>query len=210
MKKYLLAGIATLLPIALTVMIIVWLINLLTTPFIGIVESLLIHYEKSQGLSLLHHDTLVLFLSRLVILVFLFFFTLLLGFFGRKITLRFTNLLFARIPFVNTVYRMSKEMTKAFFSQKQKAFKETVLVPFPNENTHALGLSTGEIPPILKEKIQTADLAVFVPTAPHPLSGYILMTSRKDAIPVNLSTEEVFKFLLSCGVSFTEEEKHEK
>jgi uncharacterized membrane protein len=210
MKKYLLTGFATLLPIALTLMIIIWLIDFFTTPFVGIVEYFLRSYEESHGLSFLHHDTIVIIISRLIILAFLFFFTLLLGFFGRKITLRFTSMLFARIPFINSVYRISKDVTKAVFSQKEKTFKETVLVPFPKENTHALGLVTGEIPPILKEKIQSADLAVFVPTAPHPLSGYILMTPRKEALPVDLTTEEVFKFLLSCGVTYTKELKDEE
>jgi len=44
------------------------------------------------------------------------------------------------------------------------------------------------------------DLAVFVPTAPHPMSGFVLLTPQKIVIPVDVSVEDAFKFLISCGV----------
>jgi uncharacterized membrane protein len=198
MKKYLLTGIALLLPTAVTIYIIYWLIDLLTTPLAGTVENIILSYEESRG-NFIHHDTIVIIASRLIVLAFLFCLTLFLGVLGQKITTRYKSQIFARIPFVRTIYRVSKEVTKSLFSQTKKTFTQTVLVPFPKEDTHAIGLVTGDVLPAIKEKISALDLAVFIPTAPHPLSGYIIMTPKDKAIPIDVSTEEVFKFLLSCG-----------
>ncbi len=205
MKKHFFTGLAIFAPIALTVMIAIYLFDLLTAPFAGIIESLLKSFEGTTPQGLFRHEGLILFLSRLTALVVLFFLILLLGYLGRKFFfntfLRLTNALFLKIPFVKRVYKISKDVTKAFFTQTEKTFKSTVLVPFPHKDTHAIGFVTGNIPEPLKRLLEGADTAVFVPTAPHPLSGFILMTRKSDILEVDITTEEAFKFLVSCGVS---------
>ena len=205
MKKYFFTGFITLLPIALTIIIIVWLFNLFTTPLAGITEKIILAYEKTVGLSLEKHTELVIFISRLVALIFLVVLIFVLGFFGQRYLLNFfikiINKIFSRIPFVRTIYRLSHDITKAVFSDTKKTFKETVLVPFPHQDSLAIGLVTGETPAALKQKdLPLTDLCVFVPTAPHPMSGFVLLTPRTVARPVDVSVEDAFKFLISCGV----------
>jgi uncharacterized membrane protein len=205
MKKYLLTGLIILLPIALTLMIVHYLFNLLTTPFVHPVERLLLAYETIAHLKLMHYDALVLFISRVIALLLLFCLILVLGYLGRKLffdsLLQWSNRIFLRIPIVKTIYKVSKDVTKAFFSPGGKTFKQTVLVPFPHPETRALGFVTGDIPSIFKTALKdAADTVVFVPTAPHPLSGFILMTSQNKLTTVDISTEEAFKFIVSCGV----------
>lgn len=203
MKKYILTGAITLLPLALTIMIINWLLNLLTSPFVGIVEWVLLSYEEALGLSLKHHDVLVLFISRIIVIIFLFVFLFILGFISHKFfvkpLMKGTGGILNKIPFVRGIYRMSKEVTKSFFTQGEKAFKKTVLVPFPNENTKALAFLTGDVPPSIKKYLSDVDYSIFVPTAPHPLSGFVLLSSEKQIKETDISIEDAFKFLLSCG-----------
>jgi uncharacterized membrane protein len=52
MKKYLIAGMITLLPIALTFMVISWLFHFFTGPFLGITQSIVIHFENRTGIDL--------------------------------------------------------------------------------------------------------------------------------------------------------------
>lgn len=193
-----------LLPFALTIWVVNYLFDLFTNPLFNIIEKTLLWYEKQQGLSLLHHETLVTFLSRIAALVLTFFFIVLLGYLGRKFffsaLLKFTNTVIIRIPVVGTIYRLTKDITKAMLSTEQKTFQETVLVPFPSPDTHTVGFVTGKIPDIFKAVIPHADLTVFVPTAPHPISGYILFCPKKVLHSVDVSIEDTFKFLLSCGV----------
>jgi uncharacterized membrane protein len=204
MKKSFTTGMIILLPFALTLWVVNYLFDLFTNPLFNIIEKTLLWYEKQQGLSLLHHETLVTFLSRVAALVLTFFFIVALGYLGRKFffnaLLKFTNTVIIRIPVVGTIYRLTKDITKAMLSTEQKTFQETVLVPFPSPDTHTVGFVTGEIPAIFKAVIPHADLTVFVPTAPHPISGYILFCPKKVLHSVDVSIEDTFKFLLSCGV----------
>jgi len=129
---------------------------------------------------------------------------LLLGFFGRKfffkLFLRLMDKLFLRIPIIKTIYHLINEITKSVFSQDKKTFKQTVLLPFPNDNSHAIGFVTGPVPEAFKKASPTSDLSVFVPTSPQPISGFLLITPKQFAYPVDVSIEDAFKFLLSCGV----------
>lgn len=204
MKKYFFTGFITLLPVALTIIIVKWLFDLFTAPLAGLTEWLIIHYETQLGLSLKNQNTMVLFLSKVFAFIFLVILILLLGFLGQKfLSSYFTHImdrLFSRIPIVKTVYRLSRDVTKAIFSDSQKAFKSTVLVPFPHNESLAIGFVTGDAPTSLKQKSPLTELAVFVPTAPHPMSGFILLMPKNIALPVDVSVEDAFKFLISAGV----------
>ncbi len=209
MKKYLATGLIILLPIGLTLYLVLWLFDLLTQPFVGIVERFILAYESVRGINLAHHEMLVTLLSRVIVLVVLLIVIFLLGLLGRRLffnqMVSLSQNIFTKIPIIKTIYGLTSEVTKAFLKPDQRTFKETVLIPFPNNDTHALGLVTGEAPAALRKVIGDAELSVFVPTAPHPISGYILIAPRKQLIPVDITTEETFRFLLSCGVAVPEE-----
>jgi uncharacterized membrane protein len=199
MKKSFSTGLIILLPLALTLWLMKYLFDLFTDPLFHLLENLLLTYEQQQG-----HETLIRFLSRIVALVLTFFFIVLLGFFARKLFLETFLKLFGRltlhIPLIGTLYRLSKDITKAVLSSDNKAFKETVLTPFPSPETYSVGFVTGEVPAHLRPFMPNTDVAVFIPTAPHPISGYVLFCSRKELQTVDISIEETFKFLISCGV----------
>lgn len=211
MKKSLSAGFIILLPIALTIWIFAYFIDLFTDPLYKGIEMALLMYEQQRNISLLHHEAVVIFLSRLIALIASLVFVFLIGFLGRKFffdaLLQFAHKLIVKIPLIGTIYRLTKDITKALFASEKKAFQETVLVPFPSKSTHAVGFITGNIPENLKKIIQDADVTVFVPTAPHPVSGYLLFTPKNVLYDVDLSTEETFKFLISCGTTLPPERK---
>jgi uncharacterized membrane protein len=214
MKKYFLTGLIILTPFALTLMIAIYLFDLLTTPFVGLVEGVVTTLAKATATGLIQHKGFILFLSRVIALGTLLLFILLLGFLGRKFffdtLIHWTNAIFLKIPFVKNVYRVSKDVTKAFFAQTDKTFKKTVLLPFPHKETYSIGFVTGNIPEPIKRLLKDADLVVFVPTAPHPFSGFIVLTSKQEAQEVDITTEEAFKFLVSCGVVMPGEPVPEK
>ncbi|MES2344726.1 MAG: DUF502 domain-containing protein [Chlamydiota bacterium] len=214
MKKYFLTGLIILAPFALTLVIVIYLFDLFTTPFLGLVEGLVTTFAETSPHKFLQHKNLILFFSRVIALITLVIVILLLGFLGRKFffdtLIHWINRIFLKIPFVKNVYRVSKDVTKAFFAQTGKTFKKTVLLPFPHKNTYSLGFVTGNIPEPIKRILKDVDLAVFVPTAPHPFSGFIVLTSKEEAREVDITTEEAFKFLVSCGVVMPGEPVPEK
>lgn len=204
MKKSFSTGLIILLPFALTLWVVTYLFDLFTGPLFSLIEKTLLWYEKKQGLSLVHHETLVSFLSHVAALILTFFFIVALGYLGRKFffnaLLKATNALITRIPIVGTIYRLTKDITKAMLSSDKKTFQETILIPFPSPDTYSVGFVTGDVPHDLKKYIPETEVTVFVPTAPHPVSGYVLFCPKKLVQSVDVSVEDTFKFLLSCGV----------
>ncbi|MEN9344426.1 MAG: hypothetical protein RLZZ453_1213 [Chlamydiota bacterium] len=203
MKKYFFTGLAALLPIALTCVIAIWLFNLFTDPLAGLTESFVVSYEEYLHLSPEKHHVLVVFISRLLALVVLVVLIFLLGLFGHKFLMKFllraSQTILGKIPLVRTIFNITNDISKALFSDSANAFQSTVLLAFPQKDSHALGFITKEAPDVLKKSHPNIEVIVFVPTAPHPISGFLLFMKREDAQKVDISPEEAFKFLISCG-----------
>lgn len=212
MRKQLLTGLIILLPVALTFMVILFLFDLFTEPFFNIVGPLVEHLRKAFHIRLPHE--LVVFLSRLFSLIFLCIFILVLGFFTQlflvKTLIRWGNQLLFRIPFINTVYQVSRDVFSALFSTDgEKAFKRPVMIPFPCKPNYALGFEAGAVAQECQEKTNTPLMTVFTPSAPHPISGFLFLIPKKDVHPVDLTNEEVVKFLVSCGMVLPESDNKE-
>ncbi len=203
MKKSFSTGLIILLPFALSIWVLHYLFNLFTDPLYNLIEHGLMWYERKQSIVVVEHDTLVHFLSRLAALILTFVFIVVLGYFGRKFffhsIMKATNKLIFKIPIVGTLYRLTKDITKAIFSSDEKTFKESVLIPFPSKETYTVGFITSTVPDSLKESIPSIDVTVFVPTAPHPISGYVLFAPRDSLKSTDVSVEDTFKFIVSCG-----------
>ncbi|MCB1082408.1 MAG: DUF502 domain-containing protein [Chlamydiia bacterium] len=200
MKRTFLTGLAILLPIAVTFFIVAFVVDFLTDPFVGLIEDFITKQETTE---LAAHKTLLLIVSRLIVLILFFVLVLILGFLGRKFffswLVNLTHRIMEKIPIIKTIYRITREISTNIFSEKKKnLFKGTVQVPFPHEKSKALGLLSGSPPGEVEQKkggLQT----VFVPTSPHPISGFLMMYDEKEIAQTEIPTEDLFKFLLSCG-----------
>lgn len=208
MRKHLLTGLIILLPAALTLMVIVFLVDLFTEPFIDLVSPLveLIPYKMPHGF--------VLLLSRLFSLLFLCLFILLLGMvtqlFLVKLLINWTNRVLFRIPFIKTVYKVSRDIFAALFSSDgKKAFKRPVMIPFPSKPNYCLGFEAGTVAEECQKKVAVPLTAVFTPTAPHPISGFLFLVPTADIHSIDMTNEEVVKFLVSCGMIVPESENKE-
>lgn len=202
MKKYVMTGVVMLLPIALTLWIIGTLIGWLTQPFVGITEKIL----SALGLTgtpilFLSAENVLLYLSQLLILLFLFAFITLIGAVGRhfffRSLLHLSDAVLHKIPVISSVYKTSQELIQTILTADNKAFKQVVLVPFPNADCLSIGLVTREGPaaPHL--------IPVFIPTTPNPTSGYLVMFDRSKVTVLDMTVEEAFRYIISCGVLVT-------
>ncbi len=202
MKQHFITGLALLLPLALTFLIVGFLLNLLTGPFIGIVQPLLFQIGFFQnGFWIFTSEQIVRTVSQILVLIVLFGLTVVLGYFARWVLfhyfIRFAEALVHRIPFINTIYKTSQDVIKTIFTSDTRSFKQVVLLPFPHASSYAVGLITRENfeGNTLKERV-----AVFVPTTPNPTSGFLMMVKRSDVIYLDMKIEEALKYIISCGV----------
>ena len=147
------------------------------------------------------------FVSKIIILVLLFFFTLFLGAVARWIfvgyLLKWWDAILHRIPFVSSIYKTCQDVIKTMFASKTKSFKQVVLVPFPSTESRSIGLVTGENLSGLPESNTQNIVAVFVPTTPNPTSGFLMMFNAAELIYLDMRVEEALKYIISCGVIMT-------
>jgi uncharacterized membrane protein len=43
-------------------------------------------------------------------------------------------------------------------------------------------------------------ISILVPTAPSPLSGYLVLVPKNDTVPLDMTVEEALRFVISDGV----------
>lgn len=192
MKKNFAAGLAILLPIALTFWILMFIVNLLTSPFLGITQEILQAHEIS------------VLVSKLLILLVLVLLIFIAGFLGRVF---FINTIFAwgdklihRIPLVNKVYKSLQDAIHTMFHRETTPFSQVVLIPFPHSKAWCLGMITSSSLPGATDTRLTDRVSVFVPGTPNPTVGFMLMYRKEELVYLNLKVEDAVKFIISCGV----------
>lgn len=205
MKRYFSTGLAILLPIIFTAIILGFLINFFTCPFLGPTKqfiSNLISFHHPYLLS--NEKTLITLISKGVILLFLFGFTLLIGFLGQLFLIdaifSLGNYFLHRVPIINRIYKACQDVVKTFFTTS-KAFSQVVLVPFPDKHSLSIGLVTGDSIKIENSSIESDQfISVFVPGTPNPSVGFLLILKKEQLIYLNMKVDDAMKFIISCGV----------
>src|SRR5579862_144743 len=205
MKKHFITGLVFLLPLVVTIAVIIFLVNFLTQPFIGIVSAVLTKFNIiNKGFLFLTPDQVLLYSSKLIILILLFLFTVGLGIITRLFFIhylfRFGDRVLNRIPIVNTVYKTTQDIIKTLFVSDKNTFKQVVMVPFPREDIFVLGLISRESPETCCNAVKDELISVLVPTTPNPTTGFLLMIKKSELIHIDMKPEEAIKYIVSCGV----------
>lgn len=191
LKKYLIPGLLIWVPLAVTL----WVLDLIVT---GMDRTLLLLPSAWQPRNLLGFDIpgLGLVLSVLVVLLTG---VLAHNFIGRQLVLWWESLL-SRIPIVRSIYSSVKQVSDTMLSPKGNAFRQAVLVEFPQRGHWAIGLVVGAPGPALTRHVGGDMLTVFVPTAPNPTSGYTILVPPGDVKELDISVDDALKFVISLGV----------
>jgi uncharacterized membrane protein len=205
MKKYFITGLVILLPLALTIAIVMFIFNLFTVPFLGIVKVVFDRYHLfEEGFFLLNASQLQNLVAQILILGSLFFISISLGFIARwfffKTLIKFAEYVVRKIPLVRTIYKTCQDIINTIFTSKTKSFKQVVLVRFPNSETFSIGLITRDAITHLAGTSHQNAVAVFVPTTPNPTSGFLMIFKPEDLIYLDMKVEDAFKYIISCGV----------
>jgi len=205
MKKHFVTGLVILLPLVVTIGVLIFLINFLTQPFIGLVSTLLKDFGIiNRGFLFFSPEQLMRYGSQAIILVLLFLLTVGLGVLTRWFLLhalfRLGDKILHRIPIVNTVYKTTQDIIKTLFVSDKETFKQVVMVPFPCPGTYVLGLISRESPLVCSQAAQAELISVLVPTTPNPTTGFLMMFKKEDLIYIDIKPEDAIKYIVSCGV----------
>ncbi|MGR3912859.1 MAG: DUF502 domain-containing protein [Candidatus Rhabdochlamydia sp.] len=209
MRKNLIAGLMILLPIAISFMLLNFMISFFTDPFVNFVSSFLENkgFIQEKILFLSPHQ-LILILSKLLIIIMMVVMTAALGLLTRLFITRFifslTDKILHQIPIIKTIHKTVKDVTQTFFSPNHSSFTQVVLAPFPYPGVYAIGLISKEVPKLFGED-NSSKVSVLILTAPNPTSGFLLMYQTSDLIYLDLSVESALKYVISAGLLVPEE-----
>ncbi len=105
-----------------------------------------------------------------------------------------------RIPLVRSIYSSVKQVVETFVSQESRSFREVVLVEYPRRNAWSIAFVSGEPIGEVQDRIEEHLVTLFVPTAPNPTSGFVIMVPRSELVELNMTVEEGFRMVVSLGV----------
>lgn len=193
----LIAGIVVILPIAVTILIVRFLVIKVNSIMLNPLLHHLSPYLLQEEYRFLLAKTAI-FLSVILIITFVGLMTRVIMF---KRTFSFLEKLLYKLPMVNKIYGTTKEISNAFLGNKKSAFEKVVLIEYPRKGVYTLGFITSEAKgPLQNAAGGEALVNVYVPTSPNPTSGLFVLLKKEEAIPLDISVEEALKVVISAGV----------
>jgi Uncharacterized conserved protein len=104
-----------------------------------------------------------------------------------------------RIPAVGGLYNSVKQIVGTFRSQNRNLFSKTVLVEFPRDGNWVLGFLTNKQQGEPHSRISPETLTLFIPTAPNPTSGFLIMVPREKVTELEMPVGDAMKMIVSGG-----------
>jgi uncharacterized membrane protein len=172
---YFMRGLLLVVPFALTVYIISLALNLID----GLIRI------KIPGLGIA------------ILLTSITFF----GYLGSTLLVRsafdLTESFIVRLPFISSIYTSFKELTSALVGNKKKFDKPVLVIINKESRLQKLGFVTQNN---LKTINLPGSVAVYVPHS-YNFSGDLFILPKEDVTPLDVSSAEVMKFIVSGGVT---------
>jgi uncharacterized membrane protein len=122
-----------------------------------------------------------------------------LGFFVRSRLRRAMDWMLLRVPVISLVYNGVRQVFQAVDRQRgEQRLQRAVLVAFPHPGMKAPAFVTATCRDVSTGKVL---LCVFVPTAPMPASGFIMLVPEEEVTELNWSPEQTLQVLISVGLT---------
>jgi uncharacterized membrane protein len=198
-RRYILIGLLTAAPLAITWIILEFLFTQLSElgePWIrGIARG--IRPQNPEVADLLVNPVLMSVAASLIVLLFL----CVLGWAtGRVVGQRLIGVfesIIGAIPFVDSVYHATKRFVSVASSSPEGG-RGVVLIEFPSPDMKAVGILTRT----LRDSDTGEELAaVYVPTAPNPTSGYIEIMPMSRVTHTDWTFDQAMSFIVTGGSS---------
>ncbi len=178
--NYFLIGIFAIIPIVIILQIIIFLKELVSDLFTGV-------YGYSDSYSY----TLLFFSLSFFIIVFIGYKIVKTG---RPWVITAFDHIIEKIPFLSTIYRVTKKVMNLFFySHDQKIAKEVVYVEYPSPGIW--------VPAYVTNRHENM-YVLFIPTSPNPTSGFTVIVDREKIVFSAMDIEEATSFIVSVGVDY--------
>lgn len=191
LRKWLLTGLLVLVPLAITVGVLQWIIGKLD-------QTLLILPAAWQPDRLIGFH-IPGFGVLLTLGILLAVGALASNFIGKRLVI-VGDAIVARIPVVRSIYTSVKQVSDTLFSESGNAFRTAVLIQWPRPDVWTIAFVTGSPGGDVANHLAGDYVSVYVPTTPNPTGGYFVMLRKEDCIELKMSVDEALKYVVSMGV----------
>ncbi|NJM36038.1 MAG: DUF502 domain-containing protein [Rhodomicrobium sp.] len=195
-----LAGLVLLLPVVLTVIIMAWLINVLKSALGP--GSFLGDLLTSGGSTIIGpgYDTLAFFLGILIALVGIWFLGIIARSAAQKSIERFIDRIFTKLPIIRTIYNPVSRMVRMTTDKGAGDFSGMSVVScrfFGPEGVDMLALLANQDTYYIGGE---ARRMVYLPTAPIPMSGGLILVPVKAVTPIpEMKVDDLLRVYVSLG-----------
>ena len=191
LRKWLLAGLLVIVPVAITIAVLQWIIGTLDQTLLILPEAW--RPDKVLGVHLPGFGVL------LTLAILLLVGAVVSNFMGKKLV-SWGDTLVSRIPVVRSIYSSVKQVSDTLFSPDGNAFRTAVLVQWPRPDVWTIGFVTGTPGGEVTNYLMGDYVSVYVPTTPNPTGGYFVMLRRSDCVELKMSVDDALKYVISMGV----------
>lgn len=188
-------GIAILLPIVITIIVLDFVIQALNrqllSPLIKMINPLMT-------------GAYVTIAAKMLILFVILIGVTLIGVAGRTLFVRrffaFWERLLFKVPMVSKIYGGTKQLSRAFLGQGKAIFKGVALIEYPRKGVYSIAFITKMTTKVeITEKAGRDLVSLFLPTTPNPTSGLFIAMPKEDVIFLDMTIEDGFKLIISAG-----------
>ena len=187
-------GLLIVIPLVLTYWVFYFIISRLNLLLLEPIMDIFDNWLPRQNLE---------FLIKIAIFFMLLVLLTLLGFAVRIIVIKnifaFCEKALSRVPIISAIYGGLKEISFAFFGQKESIFKKVVLVEYPRKGVYTIGFVTSEMQGEAQEKTGGRAVTVFLPTTPNPATGIFVLVPQQDVTLLDMSVADGMKMIISGG-----------
>ena len=193
LRNYFISGLLFWVPLALTVFVIKFFLELINNlvPQKYLPEAIFNLDTTIPGSGII-----------LVLIVILITGVLVTNILGRKLVALWERLL-NKIPGFRNVYNVLKKVSDTVFNTSTESFRKAFLIQYPSKGIWVIAFQSGDYRGEAESIIGEEIMNLFVPTTPNPTSGFFVMLAKKDAFELDMSVEEAFKLVISAGVCNT-------
>ena len=190
LRNYFISGLLFWVPLALTVFVIKFFLELINNlvPQKYLPEAIFNLDTTIPGSGII-----------LVLIVILITGVLVTNILGRKLVAIWEKVL-NKIPGFRNVYNVLKKVSDTVFNTSTESFRKAFLIQYPSKGIWVIAFQSGDYRGEAESIIGEEIMNLFVPTTPNPTSGFFVMMAKKDAFELDMSVEEAFKLVISAGV----------
>ena len=191
LRKWLVAGLLVIVPVAITIGVLQWIIGTLDRTLLILPEAW--QPDRVIGVHIPGFGVL------LTLGILLAVGGVVSNIMGKKLV-SWGDQLVSRIPVVRSIYSSVKQVSDTLFSESGNAFRTAVLVQWPRPDVWTIGFVTGTPGGDVSNYLVGDYLSVYVPTTPNPTGGYFVMLRKSDCVELKMSVDEALKYVISMGV----------